>query len=652
MEFEVVLNDDIAGKLLPYQRPHVVKLIKSLINNRTAFDASDTGTGKTYTSTAACKQLGYKPFIVCPKAVVRSWQRVLKAFNCEYYGISNYELIQSLKYYPPGLEVEHIADTTFEEYEAKTVCDWIVKVTTINPAKQSGLDVSFKWLLPPDAVFIFDEAHKCRNYETNNAQLILGAKRSTHLNPIIVLSATLADKPKHFGIFGYLFGLSQNERKHTWIKKLAAQKGTTEFEALNQVMFPKYGARMSIKQLGDQFPQNQVIANCYNMENAAAIQQEYENIRVAVENIKRKLGTEDNLLVLMLRARQRIELLKVPTMVEMAVNHLEEGKSVVIFVCFTKTLETICSQLRTDCYILGGQSLFDREREIKRFQSDESRVIVVNIQAGGVGISLHDLNGNYPRVSIISPSWSATEIIQALGRIHRAGGKTPARQEIVFTAGTIEEVVCDRIGSKIQNIATLNDGDLDAYFIGGIHDKPAVAVSMDSLAVQAGKEKPKDPNNAEQQQEQEPELITNTVEETPLDVIKSKKGLDMRIQSLLQDARMRDAIKDAKENGHPDYQNHVVDDTSEDNSELSEFDPALPDNTEINIDALEVRKTTLTNSIIRSDRYKKIMRKKDLTPEQTEQIKILAEVVQQRIELDKQVLKLENDILHLLKQFN
>lgn len=634
MDFEVVLNDDINSKLIAYQKPHVKQIVKSLISNRTAFDASDTGTGKTYTSTAACKQLGYRPFIVCPKAVVRSWQRVLKLFNCEYYGISNYELIQSLKYYPPQEETSD--KMAFDNTDTKMVCDWIQRVTTPNPAKASGVDTSFKWLLPHDAIFIFDEAHKCRNHETINAQLILGAKHSTHLNPILILSATLADKPKHFGIFGYLFDFSKDPHRHSWLKKMAAKNNTNEFETLNKLLFPKYGARMSIKVLGDQFPQNQVMANCYNMENAQAIQREYDSIRIEIENIKRKLHSSDALLVLMLRARQRIELLKVPTIVEMAVNHLEEGKSVVIFVCFTKTLETICQQLRTDCYIVGGQSLVDREREIKRFQNDESRVIVVNIQAGGVGISLHDLNGNFPRVSLISPSWSATDIIQALGRIHRAGAKTPARQEIIFTAGTIEEVVCDRIGGKIQNIASLNDGDLDAYFIGGIHDKPIGAPQnpMQSLHTQAGLQEVDTAFGKTYINDALPTDANNTMDEPT-----NKKGLDARIQAILREGRTLDV-------------NNTTDESTDTSTSTDEFDPMLPDKDEIHMDAIKVSHSSLSSSIIRSSRYKKVIQKEPVNVDEKEKIKQLAELAQKRIEIDNQVLKLETEMIELLKQFD
>jgi hypothetical protein len=87
-------------------------------------------------------------------------------------------------------------------------------------------------------------------------------------------------------------------------------------------------------------------------------------------------------------------------------------------------------------------------------------MIVAIIQAGGVGVSLHDIHGGHPRMSIISPTWSGQDMVQALGRIHRAGSKTPAMQRIVYCAKTYEEQICSTIQEKIRNINAINDGDL------------------------------------------------------------------------------------------------------------------------------------------------------------------------------------------------
>ena len=143
----------------------------------------------------------------------------------------------------------------------------------------------------------------------------------------------------------------------------------------------------------------------------------------------------------------------------MCLRFLNQSKSVAIFVNFTKTIIELSKRLDCNCIIWGKQNLKERTQAIDDFCSDESRVILCNIQSGSAGISLHDTIGNYPRVSIISPTWSAQDLIQVLGRIHRAMGKTDCEQHIIFCKGTIEESVGNVIKQKINNIRLFNDGD-------------------------------------------------------------------------------------------------------------------------------------------------------------------------------------------------
>jgi hypothetical protein len=84
------------------------------------------------------------------------------------------------------------------------------------------------------------------------------------------------------------------------------------------------------------------------------------------------------------------------------------------------------------------------------------------MQCGGVGISLHDVN-NRPRVSLISPSYSAVDLIQSLGRINRAGSLSPAIQKILVASGTIEENIRKKLENKVNNLNAIMDSDLDFF---------------------------------------------------------------------------------------------------------------------------------------------------------------------------------------------
>jgi superfamily II DNA or RNA helicase len=66
------------------------------------------------------------------------------------------------------------------------------------------------------------------------------------------------------------------------------------------------------------------------------------------------------------------------------------------------------------------------------------------------------VKGKHPRVSLISPSFSAKNHLQVLGRIHRNGAKSDAVQKILVAAGSIEENVMKAIERKLKNLETLH----------------------------------------------------------------------------------------------------------------------------------------------------------------------------------------------------
>jgi hypothetical protein len=222
---------------------------------------------------------------------------------------------------------------------------------------------------------------------------------------------------------------------------------------------------MKISELGELFPKNKIITDSYYSENSDLINIEYERIKELFEALKKQEVEYTSILPKLLKARMAIETLKIPIMLDLAKEGIDNGYSVVLFVNFKETLNNLCHYLKTDCIICGGQSLRERQDQIDRFQSNKSNIIILMIQAGGVGISLHDIHGGHPRMSIINPSWSGQDMQQAFGRIHRAGAKTPAIQKIIYVSETFEDYVKNLVDSKIKNITGINDLNMDS-----IHD--------------------------------------------------------------------------------------------------------------------------------------------------------------------------------------
>lgn len=435
--------------LLAYQVPHAAALCAALQKYTSALDASDTGTGKTYSAIAVCRELELTPAIVCPLSVKASWTRVLKFFQTDAVFVHNWEGCKSKKF-PHG------------QFDANDI---------------------YTWKLPKKCLLIFDEAHKAKGERTLNAKMVIAAKKQDI--PSLLLSATSASNPLEMRALGYQLGLHSLSDFRAWCIGLGCYKNQwngwecadnkSAMRKMFDMIFPAKGARMRIADLGDAFPECQIIAEAYPTKDVKKQNDEYQKLLFEIEKLKaaKKQNVQAAVMTLNLRYRQFAENCKIDLLEELANDALENGLSVAIFVNFADTLHELTARLKAVC-VHGQQSAEERQAAIDAFQADKVRVIVVNSQAGGAGISLHDLTGKHARLGLVCPTYSAAVLKQVLGRIHRAGAMSKALYRIVYAEKTIEEQICRSVSLKLEAVSTLNDGDLmDPDILGVLkNDKP------------------------------------------------------------------------------------------------------------------------------------------------------------------------------------
>ena len=440
--------------LLPPQREHAVNLLNSLYINGVASDQSETGTGKTYVAAWIAKNLNSPVVIVCPKVVIPSWTKVLSYFGIKAHCLINYEkLIRG--------NTEHLH---FKDGKDNTASDYVIN-------------------FPKNSLVILDEVHKCKSATSKNSDFLIKLKMDGYKS--LLLSATTATNPLEMKAFGFATTLHNLVSYRHFITSsgayagryggfqidLQSQKTIEAMSNIHNTLFNLYkvSSRMTRKMFDKIFPDNHVMADCFDMgTNTDKINRVYLQMEAEMAALEESsINYSQHHFAIMTKARRMAELLKVPTMVEMIEDWYDEGISPVVFVNFTDTVEAIEKQLAKNrkfdgkiARIVGGQSDKVRQKDIELFQSDVKRIMIANLAAGNAGVSLHDLIGNHPRGSIISPSYSAINLLQALGRIHRAEGKTKCIQKVMFAAGTIEVEACKRVQCKLNNLECLNDGDL------------------------------------------------------------------------------------------------------------------------------------------------------------------------------------------------
>lgn len=106
--------------------------------------------------------------------------------------------------------------------------------------------------------------------------------------------------------------------------------------------------------------------------------------------------------------------------------------------------------------VSGRDSLEERQASVDAFQNDPTqRVIVLNLQAGGVGITLTSGSD----VVFIQMGWTPAEHDQAEDRCHRIGQKNHVQAWYLLAAQTIDEDIYDLVDSKRIVVDAVTEGD-------------------------------------------------------------------------------------------------------------------------------------------------------------------------------------------------
>lgn len=446
--------------LLAPQKQHAVDLLNSLHLNGVAFDSSQTGCGKTYVAAWIAKNFNAPVVVICPKVVKKTWDTVLSVFGIKAHLVINYEKITR----------GNTAHYTYTKTEYDKSKYWW---------ESKGINVNF----PDNALVIVDEVHKAKGLNSLNSELITAIKNAG-MN-LLMLSATAATNVTEMKSFGFVTNLHNGDQFRNWTltngvtyNKYGAmvwdnsmaecQVGLKNIHnSLVNVM--KVSSRMTRDMFGSIFPDNRISADSFDLGvNTAKLQAVYNNMDAELNALDtRSKSYKEHHFAILMKARRHSELLKIPTMVDWIADMFDEGISPVVFFNFDDTraaIENRLSKLKKFdgliARVVGGQSEKQRNQDIEDFQCDKKRVLLVNTAAGNSGLSAHDLNGKFPRHTLINPNWSAIMTVQALGRCHRANGKSQVIQRFLFAADTVEERMRQKVQTRIHNIDLLNDGDL------------------------------------------------------------------------------------------------------------------------------------------------------------------------------------------------
>ncbi len=458
---------DTTGLLEP-QKPHSELLATSLVNNGISWDASGTGMGKTFVAGAIARHHQKKIGVISPKLNIPKWNEVLTKFGVKPEFILNYEKIAR-------------GNTDLYKYRNRGMAGI--------PHFLRG-----EFRIPKDTVLFFDESHRGKGHESLNAGLLFAA--SNQGIPIHCMSASQAMTPLDMRAFGFVTGLHKGmnhlESENFGMRKFKAfmeeagaeqvgkwgayrfdsekAESVAKLQEIRRQLFEvkKIASRMKREDFGDIFAHNQIEASVYDMgKNGLKIARVYEDMQMELARLEKYCENySQHIFAVLTKARRMAELLKVPTLCELVEDAVTEGKTALVFVNYTETIESLRTRLAKTIgdnligQITGDRTFNQRKFDLDELQADRKRVMLNNISAGSECVDMHDITGKFPRASFINPSYRAISILQSIGRPDRAGAKSDILTNLVLAGNTIEESVGQKFNTKKSYLDLLNDGDL------------------------------------------------------------------------------------------------------------------------------------------------------------------------------------------------
>lgn len=439
--------DDATIKPYDWQMPIVEQQNAALRTGRVMVCSAHTGAGKTVMALQTVKDLGLKTIIVCPKVARTQWRETAEAMKV-----------------PPEL----ILDITNPE-----------QITKPRPGKWYSRDTG--WTnVPEGALLIWDEIHRVSGPKSEATRAIARFGNKSHPdNKLLALSATLGETPEKFRALSWWFGWSRfvDSSWYDWLR--AHGCGYVDIgwgrSAKRVFQFTKNKAKAAEvmsgirRDMGNRFAAigpDEIPGFPEEVKEVTLVdlakRDHDELVRAYAEMPENYKQMSEDDMVKMLRLRQQAEFSKALAVAELAETLESDGYSIFVCLNFTAARERVEEYLRSKkvaySSIYGGQKESVRQDGIDAFQRNDVHVMVGMADACSVALSLHDKLHQRQRVSLISPGWSASSFVQALGRIRRVGGTT-AVQKIIIAAGSVEERVGRAISRKLSALDALVDAD-------------------------------------------------------------------------------------------------------------------------------------------------------------------------------------------------
>jgi len=396
--------------------------------------ADAPGLGKTMQAIAYAQLHNLKTIIVCPLSVVVNWQREIKRFT------GKESTIWDSKGYDGKLRNQfHIS-----HYDAIAKNNHWLR------------DQKFDLL-------VCDEATYLKNRQTIRAKSILGSYKERRKYPgiktkycIFLTGTPVMSRP--IEAFSLLNFLDKNRFSNFFhfTQRYGGWKGQAPMNLQDLHDRTKdLVIRRKKEQVLKEMPKKQ--RNDLYVELSPDEKKEYKNL---LKDMFGKWKMEGRPSVQHMPKLQGFLIdKKIPRVIEMIDEFIDNDQSILIFSCYIKPLKFLLEHYKENAVILTGEmNRNERQESIDKLTNKKAKVGLFSLRAAGMGID--GLQHVMDTVVFLDMGWLPAEHEQAEDRTHRIGQTNQVQAYYMICEGTIDEYMRDILKEKQEVADMVVDGAL------------------------------------------------------------------------------------------------------------------------------------------------------------------------------------------------
>lgn len=459
LNMEIPLSHPEGFGFRPYQEQGVAKglQLKRFING------DEQGLGKTLQSIGTiygASLQGNDVFpcvVICPSSLKMNWKREWEMWTDRKAMILDSKIKDSWhRYYDINM-----ADVFITNYES--LKKYFVAKMPSKTQRRKSSDIIMDDRINLFKSVIVDEAHRCKNPTTLQAQLTLQITRNKEW--VILLTGTpVVNKP--IDLFPQL-AIANRLNDFGGKKKFLARycevgRGSSNLKELNYFLNKYCFFRREKSDVAKDLPDKQrqtILCDITTRDQYNKARDEFvsylEQQGADDAEIAKKLRGE--IIVKMQELKKISAYGKLNEAREFIHEVIDSGQKLIVFVIHHVIVDELLKEFPKAVTVTGRDKDFEKQKSIDAFQNDpETNLIVCNIKAAGVGITLTASS----RVAFIEYPWTYADCVQCEDRAHRIGQKNNVMCTYFLGQNTIDEDMYDLILQK-RHVANTITGATD-----------------------------------------------------------------------------------------------------------------------------------------------------------------------------------------------